>query len=235
MILKGLLGFILGSILGSFSNVIVYRTRENISIVTPNSFCENCHYSISWYEKIPIISYIFLKGRCSNCNAKIGRKHFIIELASGVLLSIVFLFSDNRNELIFLTIIFPVVVSISLIDIEELFIYDSMLMYIGIISLVFMLVNRNYEGIISFCVSCAIYFFIYTISNKAIGSGDILLSSLLALNLTPLKLYYFVSISFILGGIVALVFLLLRKANKDSKLAFAPFINISFFIVCTIL
>ena len=232
MIFKGLLGFILGSILGSFSNVLSYRTREEISVVIPNSFCENCYYSILWYEKIPVISYIFLKGKCSHCNEKIGIKHFIVELISGVILSVVFILSKNTNKIIFLTVLFPVLISISVIDMEDLFIYDSMLIYIGVISFGFMLISREYSGIISSCISCTIYFFIYTISNKAIGSGDILLSSLLALSLNPLELYYFISFSFIIGGTVALILLLLKRANRSSKLAFAPFINISFVIIC---
>ena len=75
-----LLLFIIGSIIGSFLNVIIYRLPLNISIIYPRSFCVNCKKTIPFYRNIPIISFILQKGRCNECNKKISIQYPLIEL-----------------------------------------------------------------------------------------------------------------------------------------------------------
>ena len=66
------LSFIVGCCIGSFINVIIYRLPIGESIVFPGSHCVKCNYNIRWYENIPIISWIFLRGRCVKCKEKIS-------------------------------------------------------------------------------------------------------------------------------------------------------------------
>lgn len=80
-----ILSFILGSIIGSFLNVCIYRLPREESIVYPGSHCTSCKKSISFYHNIPILSYIFLGGRCSHCNSKISFGYPLVEILSGLL------------------------------------------------------------------------------------------------------------------------------------------------------
>ena len=82
--------FIFGSIWGSFSNVCINRIPDNISVITGRSHCPQCKKQISWHDNIPLLSFIFLKARCSHCSAKISFKYFIVELVAA--LSFVFIF-----------------------------------------------------------------------------------------------------------------------------------------------
>lgn len=84
--------FIFGSLIGSFLNVCIYRLPLEISIVRPRSFCPKCKKMIRWYDNVPFISYIVLKGKCRFCNAKISPIYFMIEL----LTAMVFLIFYNR-------------------------------------------------------------------------------------------------------------------------------------------
>ncbi len=77
--------FVFGSILGSFLNVCIHRLPRELSIVNPPSHCPSCKYEIPWYLNIPILTWLMLGGRCSNCGAKIAPRYFLVELLTGVL------------------------------------------------------------------------------------------------------------------------------------------------------
>lgn len=75
--------FALGCIVGSFLNVCIHRMPLGLSIVTPPSHCPHCKYSIPWYLNIPLITWLFLRGRCKNCGAGISPRYFVVELLTG--------------------------------------------------------------------------------------------------------------------------------------------------------
>jgi leader peptidase (prepilin peptidase)/N-methyltransferase len=77
--------FIFGAILGSFGNVIIYRYLSNESIVFPNSKCPSCQSPISWYDNIPVLSWLILRGKCRICHKPISVQYPIVEFLSGVL------------------------------------------------------------------------------------------------------------------------------------------------------
>ena len=73
---------IFGAIFGSFANVCIYRLPKEQSISKKRSYCFHCKKKIQWFYNIPIFSYIFLKGRCANCNKKIPIQYLIVEIVS---------------------------------------------------------------------------------------------------------------------------------------------------------
>ena len=85
--LFNLLYFYSGAIVGSFLNVVIYRIPNSLSIVKPRSFCQNCKTQIPFYFNIPIISYIYLNGKCNYCREKISLQYIIIEIITGMLLT----------------------------------------------------------------------------------------------------------------------------------------------------
>jgi leader peptidase (prepilin peptidase)/N-methyltransferase len=80
-----LLAGILGLLIGSFLNVCIYRVPRDISVIAPRSFCPECGASISWFDNIPVLSFLFLQGRCRGCGEKIGWRYPLVELATAVL------------------------------------------------------------------------------------------------------------------------------------------------------
>ena len=77
--------FIVGTIYGSYFNLVATRIPKGLSTITPRSHCENCNHVLTWYELIPIISYIIQKGRCRNCQTKLSIAYLLTEIASGIL------------------------------------------------------------------------------------------------------------------------------------------------------
>jgi leader peptidase (prepilin peptidase)/N-methyltransferase len=76
--------FLLGCIVGSFLNVCIHRMPLGQSIVSPPSHCPHCHYSIPWYLNIPLVTWVYLRGKCRNCGAPISIRYFLVELLTGV-------------------------------------------------------------------------------------------------------------------------------------------------------
>jgi leader peptidase (prepilin peptidase)/N-methyltransferase len=82
--LEAALAFLAGLLIGSFLNVCVYRLPRDLSVVHPRSHCPACDKLIVWYDNIPLVSYVVLKGRCRHCGDRIPLRYPIVELATGV-------------------------------------------------------------------------------------------------------------------------------------------------------
>jgi leader peptidase (prepilin peptidase)/N-methyltransferase len=76
--------FILGTIVGSFLNVCIHRLPLGESVVSPPSHCPHCKYSIPWYLNLPLVTWLYLRGKCKNCGAPISMRYFVVELLTGV-------------------------------------------------------------------------------------------------------------------------------------------------------
>jgi leader peptidase (prepilin peptidase)/N-methyltransferase len=77
--------FVLGSIVGSFLNVCIYRLPLGQSVVSPASHCPACQYAIPWYLNIPLLTWVYLGGKCRNCRGPISVRYFLVELLTAVL------------------------------------------------------------------------------------------------------------------------------------------------------
>ena len=86
LLLFNLMAFVLGAAIGSFLNVCIYRLPLDLSINQPKrSFCPACKHPIPWYQNVPLFSWLFLRGRCANCGAKIAFRYFGVELITALL------------------------------------------------------------------------------------------------------------------------------------------------------
>lgn len=80
-----MLAFFFGSLWGSFANVVIYRVPRDLSVVRPGSRCPACEVPIAWYDNIPIVSYLLVRGRCRRCGEKIALRYLVVEMLAGVL------------------------------------------------------------------------------------------------------------------------------------------------------
>ena len=125
---------ILGALWGSFANVCIYRLPINKSIVSGRSFCPKCNNKIVWFDNIPILSFLFLKAKCRNCDFRIPTKYLIVETTSLIFFILIyFLFGISFTTLL-LWILFLSFLIIFFIDLEHFIIPNEItfpLMVIG--------------------------------------------------------------------------------------------------------
>lgn len=110
--------FVFGSCIGSFLNVCIYRLPKEKSIITPGSSCPKCKALIQWYDNIPLLSYLFLKGCCRNCGKKIPSRYPVVELITAVSFVILYSKLGFSVELIKYLFLFSLLTVVSFIDIK---------------------------------------------------------------------------------------------------------------------
>lgn len=116
---------VLGAIIGSFLNACIHRMPRNISLSTPKrSFCPSCNRSLPWYENLPLISWLALRGKCSGCGAKISIRYFLVELLTAALFLAVWLMYGLPLAPVYALFLALLVVA-TFIDIEHFIIPDE--------------------------------------------------------------------------------------------------------------
>src|SRR2546425_2917674 len=85
MIVDAILALLFGLLIGSFLNVCIYRMPRDLSVVRPRSYCIACERPIAWYDNVPLLSYVVLRGRCRHCATRISARYPVVEAVTGLL------------------------------------------------------------------------------------------------------------------------------------------------------
>ena len=126
--------FIFGAAIGSFLNVLILRRPLNKSVVTPRSSCPTCNHIIAWYYNIPLLSYLFLKGKCAYCKTKISSQYFIVELLSGILTLALFVKLGLSLEFLYMSLLVYICITLSFIDFKYKAVPDYLLLIVLVVS-----------------------------------------------------------------------------------------------------
>src|SRR3989304_6216941 len=145
--------FILGTIVGSFLNVVILRYNTGVSFFSGRSFCPSCGKKLSWYELVPIVSILALRGKCAGCGSKISWQYPLVEIATGILFLLTifnFQFSIFNIETAMITlyywIIWSILIVISVYDLRHKIIPDLLVFLFAGLSLVFLLLSTWKTG-----------------------------------------------------------------------------------------
>ena len=238
--------FILGSLWGSFSNVCIYRLPEGGNIVSARSACRSCQSKISWFDNIPFISFIILKGKCRNCDFKIPYQYFLVELIVGLgfLISYYFYGITVTTLLLFILIIFFVI--IFFIDLKHFIIPNELtfpLMGIGFIKsfdpnlnqyLFPNYVNSLIGGVIGYFIIWIIIFGYKKLKNKeGMGLGDAKLLSAIGFWFGWASIPIVIFFSSVIALASVLPSLINKTRNFSAEIPFGPFLIIGCIIFIT--
>ncbi len=116
--------FGLGAIIGSFLNVVIYRLPNNLSIAWPGSHCPKCNHPISWYDNVPIFSWLILRGKCRHCHEPIAIRYPLIELSGAILLWTLFMHFGLTPYFVANAVLALMLLAISFIDLDHFYIPD---------------------------------------------------------------------------------------------------------------
>ena len=238
--------FVLGCIWGSFSNVCIYRLPNYQSVVKGRSFCTFCKEKINWYDNIPLLSFIFLKGKCRCGKSKISLQYFIVELLSAISFVLIYYFygvSITTLLLIILTIFFII---IFFIDLKHYIIPNELtfpLMLIGFIksfdpnlnqSLFPNYINSLIGGFFGYSIIWSIIFFYKTLRKKeGMGLGDAKLIAVVGFWFGWFSIPFTIFISSMVALIFSIPSLINKTKDMSTQIPFGPFIIIGCLIYVT--
>jgi len=128
--------FVFGMLTGSFVNVCIYRIPLGKSIVFPPSSCTKCSHSIKWYENIPVLSWLFLRGKCSGCSEKISMIYPVIELLNGLFYLFAFIRFSISIDLVFVFYFISAMIVTAVIDFRTQFVYSAVVIPVALLGVV---------------------------------------------------------------------------------------------------
>lgn len=234
-----ILAFIFGSVIGSFLNVCIYRLPKGESIISPRSHCPHCNTPILWYDNIPFISYLNLRGRCRYCKERISFRYFLVELiAAGCFLGFVVHFGLTATVFIHLLLVCGLIIS-SFVDLKHQIIPDE-ITYTGIaVGLFFSLIYPPLQGVSSPVISIfrsilgivvgggSLYLLgligNFLFKKESMGGGDVKLLGMVGafVGWKPTLLAFFIAPLF--GSTVGII---LKVRKKIDIIPYGPFLSL---------
>lgn len=238
--------FIFGTSIFSFLNVLIYRIPQKKSWIKERSFCTKCGHKLRWYDLFPVLSYLFLGGRCRYCKEKISPSYMIVELIGGISGLLIFyrffpvehffgclnIHGEMRNDLlrtIFVFVLFSLITVVAFIDMNTMEINNGasiIATIMGIISLFLFKDITVKEHIIGFFAVSMPLLILTLIIPGAFGGGDIKfmfgIGGILGWKNALLALF----IGIISGGIWGIILLITKKKGRKDHFAFGPFLCI---------
>ena len=230
-----IIAFILGSLIGSFLNVCIYRLPRNLSIITPASRCPGCNTPIRPYDNIPFFSYIFLGGKCRVCRANISFRYPLVEFLNAAFYVLV-LWRYGLGWQIPLYFIFcSALVVIIFIDLDFQIIPDSITLpgiVIGLVAGSFLLHDpfMRYDllgfrsSIVGFLTGGGLFYAIAVLSRGGMGGGDIKMMAMVGSFMgwkSVLMTTFFGSLA---GAVVGIFLMVLKGKGRKTKIPFGPFL-----------
>ncbi|MDC3061604.1 prepilin peptidase [Candidatus Pelagibacter sp.] len=229
--------FLLGTSLGSFANVCIYRLPKSKQIISGRSFCPRCKKKIIWYDNLPLISFIFLNGKCRNCNKSISARYFIVELITGITFLLIYFNYKDFNTIVFLSVLVLILIMIFFIDLENFIIPDILNFSImGLALLKNFLPNFNTSliheinqsiigGIVGYLSIWLIIYLYKTLKKiEGMGLGDAKLMAGIGLLFGWQSIPFVLFVSSILGLFFVLPSLIRKQKNLRTEIPFGPFI-----------
>jgi leader peptidase (prepilin peptidase)/N-methyltransferase len=226
---------LMGLVVGSFLNVVIYRVPRHLSIIRPRSACPNCHHAIAERDNIPGVSWILLRGHCRNCRSPISVRYPLVELATGVLFALTTWRVGMHLDLVAYLILMAALVALALIDMEQLLLPRSIVYPTLVAVAIWLLISAAYYsqwhriGVAVFCACAwfALFFVMNFVSPRSLGFGDVRLSLVLGLTLGWLGLgVVFIGFfaSNLLGAIVGLSLIAAKKRQRDEPIPYGVYL-----------
>ena len=246
----------LGLCIGSFLNVCIWRLPRGESVVFPPSHCPKCDKLITWYENIPLLSWLCLRGRCSNCKSPISPRYFCVELLTGLMFLAVWLRVNALHlpHALFMPILvsyFLLTVFIVLtifIDLDHLIIPNKITYPVIIFGFALAFYAPGLWRLshssrwIAFSLSCAsvlvaagslaVFAFIgkKIFKKDALGWGDVKYIAAVAAVLGPWSAFFTLLVGSVLGSAVGLTLIAMKKSKLRSGIPFGPPLAVATFI-----
>ncbi|MCS1391330.1 prepilin peptidase [Lysinibacillus boronitolerans] len=226
--------FLFGLVFGSFYNVVGLRVPQKESIVHPPSHCPKCQRRLTVLDLVPVLSYVFLGGKCRSCGNKISWVYPFIELMTGVLFAFAYWQLGWGIELIVAFFFISLLVIIVVSDLAYMLIPDKVLIFflpLLAIGRVLSPLTPWWDSLVGAVVGFGILYIIAVLSNGGMGGGDIKLFFLIGLVLGTIDTLLTLFLAAVIGMIVGIIVLSKNKQGRKTPIPFGPSIALAAVIV----
>ncbi|EXG81056.1 prepilin signal peptidase PulO-like peptidase [Cryptosporangium arvum DSM 44712] len=224
---------VLGLVVGSFLNVVVYRVPRAQSLVRPASHCPACTAPIRPWHNVPVLGWLVLRGRCADCREPISVRYPLVELGTGVLFAAVTARFGLSPELPAYLYLAAIAVALALIDLDVMRLPDRIVLPSYLVTAILLLVAAVAAGswqdagraLLAMAALYAGYWLLAFVYPDGMGFGDVKLAGLLGLYLGWLgwnSVWVGTFAGFLVGGVVGMVLLATRRATGRTAIPFGP-------------
>ncbi len=234
------IAFLFGLVFGSFLNVCIYRIPREKSVAWPPSACPHCNTHIAWYDNIPLLSYLFLRGKCRHCKKPISLQYPVVELLTGLLtVAFVWRFGISVWTFAVLGAVYALI-CLSVIDFEFMIIPDRCSLGLIVWGLLFAWTNPNFSGLWWQKELCALLGAVvgllgvlaiallgtWLFKKEAMGGGDVKLMSGVGALIGWQGVITTVVMASFFGLIYAVLMMLFKNKKRQDAIPFGPFLSL---------
>lgn len=239
--------FVFGTVIGSFLNVCIYRIPEKLSVVTPRSRCGNCGTTLTGKDLVPILSWLFLKGRCRHCGIKITSRYLWVELTQGLLFVSVFYVHGFSLKTPLLWILTAFLTVVFFIDFDHQRIPNKLVLtglLLGLIPATLHVFHKEtlypstlwFEPILGLLIPFLLMLSMaiggqVVFRKDVLGMGDVKVFAPIGLFLGWQLSLATIWFAYVLGGIFGLFWILIMKKDKNAMISFGPFIACAAYLI----
>ena len=224
-----------GAAVGSFLNVLICRIPEDKSIVFPASHCPKCQHPIRFYDNIPIISYLVLRGKCRDCHEKISLRYPLVEAMTAAFSLLLFWKFGISLQYLFSFIFVAALIVITFIDFDHQIIPDVISLpgipffCIGAIFFMGLTVWESLLGILigGGCLFAIAFGYEVITKREGMGGGDIKLLAMLGAFLGWKSLFFILFVSSLLGAVIGITLMVIKGENMKYAVPFGPFLSVA--------
>lgn len=220
-----------GLVVGSFLNLVIDRTPSNLSILKPGSCCDQCRHPLSPIDLIPVVGFLYLKGRCCYCQHPISGRMPVVELLTGLVFVLLIMLKPSSLPLPLALFSASLLIGIGFSDLINGLVPDT-LVFPGILGLGFWAVISGEWLRLGLGLSLVIFFgliYLFT-GRKGLGLGDVKLVGLLGLILDPFLGILSINLSLIAGGLIALILVITGRKKLGETLPLGSFLALGMLI-----
>ncbi len=248
---------VLGLLVGSFLNVVIFRlpkmmqstwkrdccelleiehdTPPRYNLVVPNSTCPHCGHKIKPWENIPVLSYLFLRGRCSNCSERISPRYPAVELASGLLCGFIAFQLGANIQMALVLVLTWCLIALTMIDIDHQLLPDNItlpLLWLGLLAnsrgIFAPLEDAVLGAVAGYLVLWVVYWLFKLLTGKeGMGYGDFKLLAALGAWLGWQSLPVIIIMSSLVGAVIGIAGILIMGRDKNIPIPFGPYLAIA--------
>lgn len=238
---------IIGLVIGSFLNVCIYRIPRKEYIVFPGSHCTSCSTKLKPWDLVPVLSYVFLKGRCRYCGNKISIRYPIVEALTAIIFETLYFKYGIGIKFIIYVFAISLLIVMAFIDIEYMII-PNVIVIIGLLAGICIIIYNYacpigiyldqcwWNPLLGSAVGSGFLFLISFFgvlickSEEAMGMGDVKIMAVIGLFLGWRKTIVTLYLAVIAAGVISIILILTGIKSRKGKIAFGPFITVGAYI-----